>query len=777
MNISSDYFLLYHGLLEVQMSQDFALNQALSREHFLELASLFLSTHRKNINHFSSLDYFKELSLKLSPKAIITKDDLYTLQSNILYQLQSNISHEDLEILDKAFCFLHDSSVLSMQQYEKLHTLFNPSLLKSKQEPTPLKSKIIIHDFLEQKEIFLKDIQELKENSSSDIFCSQLDKTIDYIHMQGFSIGITGVMNAGKSTLLNALMGEEVLGSSVIPETANLSIVSYCATPFAVVHYWNTNEWQSLEKSAENLPSMRKFIDETNLACDGHLHEYVTQVSKQTEIAIADLSLYTSAAKSNGKCNLVKYVELGVNLDFLSDGIEIVDTPGLDDPVVQREEITKEYMSGCDLMIHLMNVSQSATLKDVEFIIDALLYQNVSALLVIITRADTVSSTQLDEVIAYTKRSIKEQLSAINQDNKLDFIFEALSFLSVSGYMALQHRTGKSHHAIQAGFPLEKTGILEVEAYLNKTLFGSNSSKNKLLIHGIHIRIKRAIKQEIEALHYELTLLTKSSTELETELQRFKEQKTTHEKQLQLLQSDIKIQKEQLLEYVHSLDSFIISALQKLQAVIKNRLLDDVKYNLETEKKALQEAHVKNILLTALKDGIIDIIRDYRYKCLKKMDNISVHIINKYQKSELTINASSNDIDVSDIFKETFSSNFLSTNYDQLVKLVFELLHKAKLKKIDQTSHDLEAILSEHISLLQTSITQKAQQLTKQLLADFFQHLQEPLTLLQTKLETEEHMITRHLNSVESNEEKKEKQALQTHQTINELKSRLLGYE
>ena len=58
----------------------------------------------------------------------------------------------------------------------------------------------------------------------------------------------------------------------------------------------------------------------------------------------------------------MKYVELGSKLDFLSDGIEIVDTPGLDDPVIQREEITKSiFISACDMMLHLMNVSQSAT--------------------------------------------------------------------------------------------------------------------------------------------------------------------------------------------------------------------------------------------------------------------------------------------------------------------------------------------------------------------------------------------------------------------------------
>ena len=61
---------------------------------------------------------------------------------------------------------------------------------------------------------------------------------------QKFSIGITGVMNAGKSTMLNALMGKEILGSAVVPETANLTIVKHNPTDNAKVFYWNKKEWK-----------------------------------------------------------------------------------------------------------------------------------------------------------------------------------------------------------------------------------------------------------------------------------------------------------------------------------------------------------------------------------------------------------------------------------------------------------------------------------------------------------------------------------------------------
>lgn len=99
-----------------------------------------------------------------------------------------------------------------------------------------------------------------------------------------------------------------------------------------------------IEDSANSLESMRDFVDETNRVFGENLKNYVQETSRFDEVDINDLKSYTSAEHSAKKCNLVKYVELGSNLKFLSDGIEIVDTPGLDDPVIQREEITKSIL-------------------------------------------------------------------------------------------------------------------------------------------------------------------------------------------------------------------------------------------------------------------------------------------------------------------------------------------------------------------------------------------------------------------------------------------------
>ncbi len=113
-------------------------------------------------------------------------------------------------------------------------------------------------------------------------------------------------MNAGKSTMLNALMGKEILGSAVVPETANLTIVKHNTTDNAKVFYWNKKEWQKIEDSANSLESMRDFVDETNRVFGENLKNYVQETSRFDEVDINDLKSYTSAEHSAKKCNLVK---------------------------------------------------------------------------------------------------------------------------------------------------------------------------------------------------------------------------------------------------------------------------------------------------------------------------------------------------------------------------------------------------------------------------------------------------------------------------------------
>ena len=775
MSLVNDYFLLYHGIT-FEQNLDVEEIEATIDEDTFTIFALIVSATRKNFDKYLPLTSFKTLCQQLNVKSPSSNNELNHLQHNIVQAILSNKSKQNISILHSSFEYLKNENIINNENYNKLISLFDYKELDLIEENNNLANNINKHDAKKSSFKVLKSkiedlLSELKNDLSNSEILDELKGTQNYLDNQKFSIGITGVMNAGKSTMLNALMGREILGSAVVPETANLTIVKHNPTDNAKVFYWNQQEWDRILKSAEQLESMRDFVNETKKIFGDELKNYIRPISRFDEIDINSLSSYTSAETSGKKCNLVKYVELGSKLDFLSDGIEIVDTPGLDDPVIQREEITKEYISQCDMMLHLMNVSQSATLKDVEFIIDALLYQNISKLLIVITRADTVSKEQLDEVIKYTKTSIEKQLRAQNKDSQLDYILKTIKFIPISGRMALLHRTGREQEAIDAGYTLEQTGILEIEQYLTETLFGSNSQKGELVIQSSKNQLQRIIEKQNSFYNYELRLLSKSKDELEKELLDFNKRKSVNTRIFQAMNEDINYYKNDSKEYIKSLETFLQSELIDLQTVIKQRVVGDVRYSFEKTKKRPENSRIKVIVETAIKDGIIDVIRDYRYKFIKKSQTIGEQCEQKYHDLGFTIGHKNENFDARGFFQDDFKSGFLTSNNEVLVSLIIDAVSKAKDSKLNELDREMELLIKNQFTSIEEDIKSKAKKVSGLLIESFFTTLNAPLKTFEQKLKNDEEVLQNQINSFEENDKNRAQLSIDIHKNIKKLES------
>ncbi|MFY9088083.1 dynamin family protein [Arcobacter aquimarinus] len=774
MSLANDYFLLYHGIT-FEQNLDVEPIDAIINDETFTIFALIISATRKNFDKYLPLTSFKTLCQQLKVKSPSNLNELNHLQHNIIETILQNKTKQNISIIHSSFEYLKTENIINNENFNKLISLFDYKELDIIEENT-----ITLHEEIdEENKSSFKDlkatlediIEDLKADISNQEILNEIESCKNYLNNQKFSIGITGVMNSGKSTMLNALMGKEILGSAVVPETANLTIVKHNTTDTAKVYYWNTQEWDRIKKSAEQLESMKEFVNETNKIFGENLKNYIRPTSRFDEIDIKDLSSYTSAEASGKKCNLVKYVELGSKLDFLSDGIEIVDTPGLDDPVIQREEITKEYISACDMMLHLMNVSQSATLKDVEFIIDAVLYQNISKLLIVITRADTVTKEQLDEVIKYTKNSIEKQLRAQNKDSQLDYILKTIKFIPISGRMALLHRTGRSKEALDAGFTLEDTGILEIEKYLTETLFGSNSQKGELVIQSSKTQLQRIIEKQNSFYNYELKLLSKSKDELEKELEEFNKKKAVNTRIFQAMSEDITYYKNDAKSYIDSLETFLQSELIDLQTVIKQRVVSDVRYSFEKTKKRPENSRIKVIVETAIKDGIIDVIRDYRYKFIKKSQTIGEQCEQKYHDMGFTIGHKNENFDARGFFQDDFKSGFLTSNNEVLVSLITEAVSKSKESKINELDREIEEAIKNQFTSIEEDIKTKAKKVSTLLIESFFTTLNAPLKTFEQKLKSDEETLQNQINSFEETDKNRAQISIDIHKNIKKLEN------
>lgn len=768
LSITNDYFLLFHGK-QIEEQEPFKVFKNIN--DFFEISSLILCLNSKVYDKFMGTESFKKLLQKISSNTINNLNDVYRLQYSIVENILMDINEHDIKQMHESFEYLKNEEIINESNYNKLISLFDPNEFNLYDEIN-LEDDINIESnkpFNEVKADLENVIFELKDLFKTDELKDELELTNNYLNNQKFSIGITGVMNAGKSTMLNALMGQEILGSAVVPETANLTVVKYDFKPSAKVVYWNQQEWSNIEKSANEIDSIKAFVHETKNIFKDTLSNYIKEEAHTQSVDINDLASYTSAEASGKKCNLVKYVELKSNLSFLKNGIEIVDTPGLDDPVIQREEITKEYLSACDMMIHLMNVSQSATLKDVEFIIDALLYQNITKLLIVITRADTVTKEQLNEVIEYTKSSIRTQLKKLNKDSKLNYILDHIQFIPISGKMALYHRTGRSNEAIKEGYQLEDTGILDIEAYLEDTLFGKNSSKSNLVIKSSKQQLIKTIEKEIKALNYELILLSKSKDELELELEEFNKKKTNNEKIFSSMQTDINLYKKDAQEYINNLQLFLKNELEELQEILKQRVFGDVRYSFEKTKKRPESSRIKTIVETTIKDGIIDIIRDYRYKFIKKSQSIGEICGQKYQEYGFTLGHKNDNFDALGFFKDDFKSGFLTTSNDIISSKIINHVNKSKANKLNLLNTELQKDIKDEFEPIQVNTQNKSQDISKLLIEEFFIQLNEPLNIFKEKMIQDEQLLKKQIEQFEDNEKNKDEIVLETHKKVKRL--------
>ena len=772
MHLLNDFFLLSWNensdLIEDssdELSKDIYLAYEASFREFCESCSIIFIINSENFEKIIQIEEFRFIFRGLFRDRIIEKCLILQVQKKVLELIIELGNLELNRTLKENFEILRKEGIITYYISRRLIGLF--ALIKDR---TPKVEQIHLQVAKKDKNFYKSSINLLKTsilNLSACIESEALKQRVVQVNKkieeERFSIGVTGVINAGKSTMLNALLKEEILGTAVVPETANLSILKYSKERQAKVNFWTKEEFSKIEESAKDIQSIKKFVDETKKSFKNSLGEYITQEGRSENIDIEDLILYTSAEKSNKKCNLIKSVELYSDLEFLKDGVEIVDTPGLDDPIIQREEITLQYVSECDLMMHLMNVNQSATQKDIDFIIDSILYQNIARLLIVITRIDTVSKEELDEVVSYTKTSIQNRLKEQNQSYKFEYIIQKIEFISVSGKMALLLRTGEEELAKSKGYDLEKSGILKVEGYLESVLFGSKSQKAQLIIQSNKNELQSIIEQAKSSLKEEELLLGKTNLEIKEEYKKFQSERDEMFQALFEIKKTINSQEKELKEYFKFLHKFLYDKLVSIKDIVKSRVIDDVSYEMRKNKKIPKKERIDYIVEIALKDGLVDLIREYRYEFEKRMQD-SFDAIMRKLRIELP-QKENNSFDSQDFFEKNFKTLRVFQNRSVLLAKIYEAIELYAKKSSQKLDIVLSEILEKTIHELQELLMKKIEKTDVDLLDNFIGINQKKVLTIEEEVKAKEKMLKNIMRGIKNSSVDKK-------QRIDEIKSK-----
>lgn len=234
-------------------------------------------------------------------------------------------------------------------------------------------------------------------------------------------IGIVGQVKAGKSSFLNSLFfnGESVLPKASTPMTAGLTIMEYAEENSFEVEYFTREDWQVFEGQASayrqvandvkaNMPgadevTMRREIESKTSEEVRSGYELVSMAGSQARAkigakndvnsfgTIADLQnvLERYVGASGEYMPVVKSLHIRLHDDKL-EGLRIVDTPGVNDPVVSRENRTRQILQTCHGVFLLSAASDFLGSGDVAFLNNRIGASGIGTVVLLASKFDAV---------------------------------------------------------------------------------------------------------------------------------------------------------------------------------------------------------------------------------------------------------------------------------------------------------------------------------------------------------------------------------------------------
>ncbi len=276
--------------------------------------------------------------------------------------------------------------------------------------------------------------------------CKEL---IDKLEKDILTIGVIGQMKCGKSTFLNSFVFEDtVLPAATTPMTAALSVITYGEQKKVVAEFYTNDEWE--EQKAQAARSLDDVAGDT--MAESKIKAAKELVSKASRLG-SNLRNYLGKTKEDSFENIIEYV--GADGKYVSitksvkiyypkeylKGVEIVDTPGFNDPIVSREERTKEFLKKADVVLMMLYAGRPFDATDRDIIFKNVSQCGIGKVLIGINKYDIpycsdVNPEDEEQIKDYVKSEIAKACRESN-DNTLSDILSEAEPIPLSAEMAL----------------------------------------------------------------------------------------------------------------------------------------------------------------------------------------------------------------------------------------------------------------------------------------------------------------------------------------------------
>ena len=193
-----------------------------------------------------------------------------------------------------------------------------------------------------------------------------------------FRVGIMGEFKRGKSTVINALLGQNVVPADILPCSATLNRIVWDATPRARINF-------KKDENGTQRPSKDVPVEE--------LSSYVTKLT-------------TDSAEQAGQ---VEDAVVYYPCKFCQNGVEIIDTPGLNDDE-RMDAVSESVIPTLDAIIMVVVPGSPFSISEANFVRNKIMTSDLSRLIFVVNKIDTIRERDRKRCVDGIRSKIEETI-------------------------------------------------------------------------------------------------------------------------------------------------------------------------------------------------------------------------------------------------------------------------------------------------------------------------------------------------------------------------------
>lgn len=207
----------------------------------------------------------------------------------------------------------------------------------------------------------LKKLEEYSKLLKLENGSALIEDVLKRVMEDSFDIAIVGEFKRGKSTLINALLGKDVLPTDILPCSATLNRITYNVSPLVKVEY--------KDNSVEDIPIEK-------------LPDYVTKLTDES----SEIS------------EKVKEATVYYPINYCRNNVDIIDTPGLNDDK-NMTDVTLSVLPMVDAAILVIMAQSPFSEYERDFLENKLLTNDLGRVMFVVTGIDRCDEDEIDRVL------------------------------------------------------------------------------------------------------------------------------------------------------------------------------------------------------------------------------------------------------------------------------------------------------------------------------------------------------------------------------------------